>query len=325
MAGEAAALRARALDDREGFWLEAAGLIDWVKAPTTALDFSDAPSAKWFPNGELNTCYNALDRHVEAGRGDQVAIHYDSPVTNTKRSITYAELLDETSRIAGGLAGLGVGKGDRVLIYMPMVPEAAAAMLACARLGAVHSVVFGGFSGAELAVRIDDSKAKVILTASCGIEPARTVEYKPMIDDGRALAEHKVDHVVLLQREQHRADLDQGELDWKETFDAADPVGCTPVASADPLYILYTSGTTGQPKGVVRDNGGHAVALRWTMENVYGLKPGETWWTASDIGWVVGHSYIVYAPLITGLTTVMYEGKPVGTPDAGAFWRVMAD
>lgn len=325
MAGEAAALRARALDDREGFWLEAAGLIDWVKAPTTALDFSDAPSAKWFPDGALNTCYNALDRHVEAGRGDQVAIHYDSPVTNTKRSITYAALLDETSRIAGGLAGLGVGKGDRVLIYMPMVPEAAAAMLACARLGAVHSVVFGGFSGAELAVRIDDSKAKVILTASCGIEPARTVEYKPMIDDGRALAEHKVDHVVLLQREQHRAALGAGELDWNETFDAADPVGCTAVASADPLYILYTSGTTGQPKGVVRDNGGHAVALRWTMENVYGLKPGETWWTASDIGWVVGHSYIVYAPLITGLTTVMYEGKPVGTPDAGTFWRVMAD
>ncbi len=325
MAGEAKALRERAIQDPDGFWGEAAGLIDWITPPQTVLDTAAAPATHWFPDGVLNTCFNAVDRHVLAGRGDQPAIHYDSPVTGTKRTITYAELQDEVARVAGGLAQLGVGKGDRVIIYMPMVPEAAFAMLACARIGAVHSVVFGGFSGAELAVRIDDSQARVILTASCGIEPARLVEYKPMIDEAKRLAEHRVEHVVVLQRSQHRAELATGELDWLDFIDGASPMGCTPVAATDPLYILYTSGTTGQPKGVVRDNGGHAVMLRWSMEHVYGRRPGDVWFTASDIGWVVGHSYIVYAPLLTGLTTIMYEGKPVGTPDAAAFWRVMAD
>jgi len=325
MAGEATALRERSIKDPEGFWAEAAGLIDWYQAPKTVLDTSVAPASHWFPDGILNTCYNALDRHVLNGRGDQAALCYDSPVSNTKRSFTYAELLDEVSRTAGALKRLGVGKGDRVLIYMPMVPEAAFAMLACARLGAVHSVVFGGFSGAELSVRIDDSACKVILTASCGIEPARLVDYKPMLDEGRRLAEHKVEHVVVMQRAQHPARLDNGEMDWDAFVEGAEPADCVPVASTDPLYILYTSGTTGKPKGVVRDNGGHAVIARFSMEYVYGRRPGDVWFTASDIGWVVGHSYIIYAPLITGLTSIMYEGKPVGTPDAGAFWRIMEE
>lgn len=325
MAGEAKALRERAITDPEGFWGEAAQLIDWYQEPSIVLDTSAAPAAHWFPDGTLNTCFNAVDRHVRDGRGDQRAICYDSPVTGTKRTYTYAELLDEVARVAGGLKRLGVGKGDRVLIYMPMVPEAAFAMLACARLGAVHSVVFGGFSGAELSTRIDDCACKAILTASCGIEPARLVDYKPMIDEGRRLAEVKVEHVVVLQREQHRAELDNGELDWADFIDGVEPADCVPVASTDPLYILYTSGTTGKPKGVVRDNGGHAVIARFTMEHVYGRRPGDVWFTASDIGWVVGHSYIIYAPLLTGLTTIMYEGKPVGTPDAGAFWRIMEE
>ena len=325
MAGEAEALRGRAMTDPEGFWREAAHLIDWYEAPKTVLDTRLAPATHWFPDGVLNTCYNAVDRHVLAGRGDQRAICYDSPVSDTKRSFTYAQLRDEVARVAGALKRLGVGKGDRVLIYMPMVPEAAFAMLACARLGAVHSVVFGGFSGAELSTRIDDSGCKVIVTASCGIEPTRLVEYKPMLDEGRRLAEHRVEHVVVLQRDQHLAVLDNGEIDWAAFVEGAEPAACVPVASTDPLYILYTSGTTGKPKGVVRDNGGHAVIARLTMEQVYGRRPGDVWFTASDIGWVVGHSYIIYAPLLTGLTTILYEGKPVGTPDAGAFWRIMEE
>lgn len=325
MAGEAKAMRERAIADPEGFWGEAAELIDWYEKPTKILDTSAAPATHWFTDGTLNTCFNAIDRHVRDGRGDQRALCYDSPVTGTKRAYTYAQLLDEVSRVAGALKRLGVEKGDRVLIYMPMVPEAAFAMLACARLGAVHSVVFGGFSGAELSVRIDDSACKVILTASCGIEPARLVDYKPMLDEGRRLASHQVNHVVVLQREQHVAELDNGEIDWVDFVDGAAPADCVPVASGDPLYILYTSGTTGKPKGVVRDNGGHAVIARFTMEHIYGRRPGDVWFTASDIGWVVGHSYIVYAPLMTGLTTIMYEGKPVGTPDAGAFWRIMEE
>ncbi|MAV47679.1 MAG: propionyl-CoA synthetase [Alphaproteobacteria bacterium TMED89] len=325
MAGEAEALRGRAMTDPEGFWREAAHLIDWYEAPKTVLDTRLAPATQWFPDGVLNTCYNAVDRHFLAGRGDQRAICYDSPVSDTKRSFTYTQLRDEVARVAGALKRLGVGKGDRVLIYMPMVPEAAFAMLACARLGAVHSVVFGGFSGAELSTRIDDSGCKVILTASCGIEPTRLVEYKPMLDEGRRLAEHRVEHVVVLQRDQHLAILDNGEIDWAAFVEGAEPAACVPVASTDPLYILYTSGTTGKPKGVVRDNGGHAVIARLTMEQVYGRRPGDVWFTASDIGWVVGHSYIIYAPLLTGLTTIMYEGKPVGTPDAGAFWRIMEE
>ena len=325
MAGEAEALRGRAMTDPEGFWREAAHLIDWYEAPKTVLDTPLAPATHWFPDGVLNTCYNAVDRHILAGRGDQRAICYDSPVSDTKRSFTYTQLRDEVARVAGALKRLGVGKGDRVLIYMPMVPEAAFAMLACARLGAVHSVVFGGFSGAELSTRIDDSGCKVILTASCGIEPTRLVEYKPMLDEGRRLAEHRVEHVVVLQRDQHLAVLDNGEIDWAAFVEGAEPAACVPVASTDPLYILYTSGTTGKPKGVVRDNGGHAVIARLTMEQVYGRRPGDVWFTASDIGWVVGHSYIIYAPLLTGLTTILYEGKPVGTPDAGAFWRIMEE
>lgn len=325
MAGEAKAMRDRAISDPEGFWGEAAALIDWYEKPTKILDTSAAPATHWFTDGTLNTCFNAIDRHVRDGRGGQRALCYDSPVTGSKRAFTYRQLLDEVSRVAGALKRLGVEKGDRVLIYMPMVPEAAFAMLACARLGAVHSVVFGGFSGAELSVRIDDSACKVILTASCGIEPARLVDYKPMLDEGRRLASHEVSHVVVLQREQQVATLDNGEIDWIDFVDGAAPADCVPVASGDPLYILYTSGTTGKPKGVVRDNGGHAVIARFTMEHVYGRRPGDVWFTASDIGWVVGHSYIVYAPLMTGLTTIMYEGKPVGTPDAGAFWRIMEE
>ena len=323
--GAWAAAHAASIEDPTTFWGEAAQAIDWITPPTTVLDESAAPLYRWFPDGTLNTCYNAVDRHVEAGRGDQPAIRYDSPVTGAKRTLTYSELLDQVSRLAGALRSLGVEKGDRVVIYMPMVPEAVVGMLASARLGAIHSVVFGGFAPAELAARIEDAAPKVILSASCGIEPKRVVEYKPFLDAGIERSEHKPDHVVVLQREQAVAELGERDHDWDELMasDAAQPVEPVEVAATDPLYVLYTSGTTGRPKGIVRDNGGHAVALRWSMDNIYDVRPGETMFTASDVGWVVGHSYIVYAPLLTGATTVVYEGKPVGTPDAGAFWRVI--
>ena len=314
----------RSIEDPEGFWLAAATAIDWDQPPTLASDRSDEPFFRWFSDGRLNTCFNALDRHVEAGRAEQAALIYDSPVTNTVRTYTYAELLDEVARFAGVLAGLGVAAGDRVVIYLPMVPEAAIAMLACARLGAVHSVVFGGFAPAELAARIDDAEPKVVVSASCGIETARVIAYKPLLDEALALSSHEVPARVILQRPELAADMGPGDVDWAEAMATAVPADCVSVAATDPLYILYTSGTTGKPKGVVRDNGGHAVALRWTMGNVYGIEPGDVFWAASDVGWVVGHSYIVYAPLLAGATTVLYEGKPVGTPDAGAFGRVIA-
>ncbi|MFN8122205.1 MAG: propionyl-CoA synthetase [Thermoleophilia bacterium] len=315
----------RWLADPEAFWAERARDIEWFREPDAVLDRSADPIFRWFPGGRLNTCHNALDRHVRDGRADQAALIHDSPVTGTVTTFTYAELLDRTARVAGALARLGVGKGDRVVLYMPMVPEAVMAMLACARLGAVHSVVFGGFAAAELATRIDDCTPKVVMTASCGIEPSHLVQYMPLLDHALELAEHRVEHCVVLQRPQHTADLTPGrDLDWETFLDGAEPAPCTEVEATDPLYVLYTSGTTGVPKGVVRDNGGHAVALNWSMPAVYGVDAGEVFWAASDIGWVVGHSYIVYAPLLHGCTTVMYEGKPVGTPDAGAFWRVCA-
>ncbi|TCC47664.1 propionyl-CoA synthetase [Kribbella capetownensis] len=315
----------RSLADPEGFWLEAAEAISWTRPPTRALDGSGAPLYRWYPDAELNTSYNALDRHIESGNGDRVALIYDSPVTGTGRSYTYGELRDEVARFAGALASLGVGLGDRVIVYMPMVPEAAVAMLACARLGAIHSVVFGGFAPRELAARIDDATPKVIVAASCGIEPTRVVEYKPIIDEALELSRHQPEHTIVLQRETALAELTERDLDWAELTAAAKPADPVPVAATDPLYILYTSGTTGKPKGVVRDNGGHAVALSWSMRAIYDIGPGDVWWTASDVGWVVGHSYIVYAPLLVGATTVLYEGKPVGTPDAGAFWRVISE
>ncbi len=316
------------LNDPSAFWGEAARAIDWVTPPTTILDDSRPPFYRWFPDGELNVCANAVDRHVAAGRGEQAAIHYDSPVTGTKRTITYAELLEQVRAVAGGLRGLGVEKGDRVVIYMPMVPEAAVAMLACARIGAIHSVVFGGFAPQELAARIDDAAPKVILSASCGIEPSRVVKYKPFLDEAIHRSAHKPDACVILQREQEIAELGERDLDWADfvsgdaALAGADPVT---VKGTDPLYILYTSGTTGKPKGIYRDSGGYAVALRWSMEHLYDVKPGEVMFTASDVGWVVGHSYIVYGPLLTGATTILYEGKPIGTPDAGAFWRVISE
>jgi propionyl-CoA synthetase len=315
----------RSLDDPEGFWLEAAGAIDWTREPTRALDSGNAPLYRWFPDGELNTSYNALDRHVEAGHGERTALIWDSPVTGSVRRYTYAELRDEVAKFAGALASLGVAKGDRVIIYLPMVPEAVIAMLGCARIGAVHSVVFGGFAPKELAARIEDAKPKVIVAASCGIEPTRIVEYKPIIDAALKVTGHQPDKVVVLQRDACRARLGPRDIDWDELVKDATPADSVPVAATDPLYVLYTSGTTGKPKGVVRDTGGHAVALAWSMAAIYDIDPGDVWWTASDVGWVVGHSYIVYAPLLVGATTVLYEGKPVGTPDAGAFWRVIAD
>ncbi len=315
----------RSLTDPEAFWLEAADAISWNRAPTRALDSTNAPLYRWFPDAALNTSYNALDRHIEAGHGDRTALIYDSPVTGKGREYTYSELRDEVAVFAGALASLGVGKGDRVIVYMPMVPEAVVAMLACARLGAVHSVVFGGFAPKELAARIDDATPKVIIAASAGIEPARVVEYKPIIDAALELAQHQPDHTIVLQREGTPAKLGDHDLDWAAVTASAEPVDPVEVLATDPLYILYTSGTTGKPKGVVRDNGGHAVALAWSMRAVYDIGPGDVWWTASDVGWVVGHSYIVYAPLLVGATTVLYEGKPVGTPDAGAFWRVISE
>jgi propionyl-CoA synthetase len=314
------------ITDPEKFWGEAAKHIDWFKEPSIILDESDAPLYKWFPDGELNTCYNALDRHVKKGRGDQLALIYDSPVTGVKEKYTYAQLLDETARFAGVLRDNGVAKGDRVVIYMPMMPQAVIAMLATARLGAVHSVVFGGFAAHELALRINDAQPKVIVTASCGIEVNRVIEYKPLIDAAIEEASHKPDHVILWQREQATAEMHPPrDVDWKTALASATPADCVPVKGTDPLYILYTSGTTGRPKGVVRENAGHAVALQWSIPHIYDTRPGEVFWAASDVGWVVGHSYITYAPLLAGCTTVVYEGKPVGTPDAGAYWRVIEE
>ena len=314
------------ISDPTAFWADAAKAVTWIREPQQILDDSNPPFYRWFPDAEMNTCANALDRHVEGGRGEQAALIYDSPVTGTTRTYTYRELLDETARFAGALRGLGVGKGDRVVIYMPMVPEAAIAMLACARLGAIHSVVFGGFAAHELAARIDDVQPAVIITASCGIEPARTVDYKPMLDAALDIAEHGTPACVILQREQRPCQLVAGrDLDWHELMKDAEPAEPVPVAATDPLYVLYTSGTTGKPKGIVRDNGGHAVALLWSMRHIYDTNPGDIYWAASDVGWVVGHSYIVYGPLLLGATSVLYEGKPVGTPDAGAFWRVASE
>jgi propionyl-CoA synthetase len=314
------------IEDPPAFWSQAAQAVTWNREPQRILNDTDPPFYRWFPDGELNTCANALDRHVEGGRGEQAALIYDSPMTDTKRTYTYRELLDVTARFAGALRELGVAKGDRVVIYMPMIPEAVTAMLACARLGAVHSVVFGGFAPHELATRIDDARPTVVVSASCGIEPSRTVDYKPMLDQALELSEHKPAACVIVQRDRHRCALTPGrDLDWHELLANAEAVDAEPVAATDPLYILYTSGTTGKPKGIVRDNGGHAVALLWSMRHIYDIQPGEVFWAASDVGWVVGHSYIVYAPLLHGATTVLYEGKPVGTPDPGAFWRVASE
>jgi propionyl-CoA synthetase len=311
--------------DPEAFWDAAAQAIEWDRAPDAVLDRTRAPLYDWFPGGRLNTCANALDRHVRDGRGEQIALIHDSPVTGRASSCTYRELRDEVARVAGAFARLGVGRGDRVVIYMPMVPEAVMAMLACARLGAIHSVVFGGFAASELASRIEDSRPALIVSASCGVEPGRIVEYGPLLDRALALADVPPPPCVILQRPEHRSTMTTGrDVTWEEALDGAPPADPVPVAATDPLYVLYTSGTTGLPKGIVRDNGGHAVALRWSMEAVFGARPGDVFWAASDIGWVVGHSYIVYGPLLAGCTTVLYEGKPVGTPDAGAFWRVCA-
>ena len=317
----------RSINDPEGFWGEAAEQISWIKKWDKVLDDSNKPFYRWFTGAIVNTCYNAVDRHVDEGNGDRLALIYDSPAAgNYVRKYSYSELRDEVAKFAGILAAQGISKGDRVIIYMPMVPEAAIAMLACARIGAVHSVVFGGFAANELAVRINDAKPKVIVSASCGIEPNRIIDYKPLLDGAIELSEAKPEKTIILQRSQSPCTLKPGyDLDWEEQMASAEPADCVPVAATDPLYILYTSGTTGEPKGVVRDNGGHLVALKWTMKNIYNVEPGDVYWAASDIGWVVGHSYIIYAPLINGNTTIIYEGKPVGTPDAGAFWRVIAD
>ena len=312
--------------DPEAFWMQAASKIDWVKPPSKALDASRAPLYEWFADAQVNTCWNAVDRHVLAGRGNQLAIIHDSPVTRTRHAITYAELQTRVASLAGALRAQGVEKGDRVIIYMPMVPEALEAMLACARLGAIHSVVFGGFAAAELAIRIDDCTPKAIIAASCGIEPSRIVPYKPLLDAAIDLASHKPNFCVILQREQQVADLIAGrDLAWHSFQYGTEPADCVPVAGNHPAYILYTSGTTGAPKGVVRPTAGHLVALNWTMRAIYNCGPGDVFWAASDVGWVVGHSYICYAPLIAGCTTIVFEGKPVGTPDAGTFWRVIAE
>jgi propionyl-CoA synthetase len=312
------------IENPEDFWAEAARAIDWEVAPQRVLDRDALPLARWFPDGSLNTCHNALDRHADGGRADQPALIYDSPVTGTRRVYTYSELRDGVARLAGALRGLGVERGDRVVLYLPMVPEALMAMLACARLGAIHSTVFGGFAAHELALRIDDARPRVVLSASCGIEGQRTIAYAPLLDAALEEAAHAPQHCVILQRPQLEAPLAPGrDHDWGELVAGAEPAACVPVRATDPLYILYTSGTTGRPKGVVRDNGGHAVALAWSMPNIYDVHPGEVFWAASDVGWVVGHSYIVYAPLLVGATTVLYEGKPIGTPDAGEFWRVI--
>jgi propionyl-CoA synthetase len=313
-------------NDPDAFWMEAAQAIDWVKAPSKALSDENAPLYEWFADGVVNTCYNAVDRHVENGRADQAAIIYDSPITDTKETITYAQLLDRVASLGGALQAQGVEKGDRVIIYMSMTPEAIVAMLACSRIGAIHSVVFGGFAANELATRIDDATPKAIIASSCGIEPGRVVEYKPLLDAAIEMAAHKPETCIIFQRPEAAASMVEGrDLDWNAVQVDVTPAPCVPVNGNDPVYILYTSGTTGQPKGVVRHTGGHLVALNWTMKNVYGMDPGDVFWAASDVGWVVGHSYICYAPLIHGNTTIVFEGKPVGTPDAGTFWRVIEE
>lgn len=310
----------------EKIWGEAAKEVQWDKPYEKVFDDSQKPFYRWFTGGELNTCFNAVDYHANNGAAEHTAIIYDSPVTGTVRKITYRELLDLVSRFAGVLTANGARKGDRVILYMPMIPEAVIAMLACARIGTIHSVVFGGFAPHELAIRINDAQPRLIVSASCGIEGKKTIAYKPLLDEAIKLAEHKPEHCIIYQREQVTATMQAGrDVEWQEAMKTAQPAPCVPVAATDPLYILYTSGTTGIPKGVVRDNGGHAVALKWTMKNIYGVEPGDVFWAASDVGWVVGHSYIVYAPLLYGCTTIVYEGKPVGTPDAGAFWRVIQD
>jgi propionyl-CoA synthetase len=326
MTADYRALYQASLDDPETFWGDAAAALHWDRPWNKVLDLEAKPVPKWFVGGELNTCYNAVDRHVAAGRGEQAAIIYDSPVTDQKVTLTYQQLQSAVAGFAGALRAQGVGKGDRVLIYMPMIPEAAVAMLASARLGAIHSVVFGGFAAAELATRINDAKPTVIVSAACGIEPNRVVRYKPLLDEAINLSEHKPDACIIKARPQAEAPLVAGrDVDWDAAMGEAQPTECVPVAATDPLYILYTSGTTGQPKGVVRDNGGHAVAMHWSMKNIYNVEAGDVYWAASDVGWVVGHSYIVYAPLLAGCTTLIYEGKPVGTPDPGAFWRVIEE
>ncbi len=321
---------ARAMRDPEGFWAEAAREIDWIEFPKVIFDATQGVYGRWFADGVLNTCYNALDRHVANGRADQLALIHDSPLSNSVTRLTYREMLREVATLAAVMQDFGVAKGDRVLLYMPMVPEAMVAMLACARIGAIHSVVFGGFAAKELATRIDDAQPKLIFSASCGLEPGRIVKYKPLLDEAIALSASKPSACIILQRQQEICGLlADRDHDWAKLRAAAMAANklapCVPVRATDPLYILYTSGTTGIPKGVVRDNGGHAVALKWSMYNLYGVNPGEAWWCGSDIGWVVGHSYIIYAPLFHGATSIMYEGKPVGTPDAGAFWRVIAE
>lgn len=319
-------LYTQSLEDPEGFWAEIAGDVHWYKKWDKVFENSRQPFYQWFKGGVVNTCYNALDLHVANGRADQPALLYDSPVTDTLKSFTYRELLEQVARFAGVLANQGVQKGDRVIIYMPMVPEAVISMLACARIGAIHSLVFGGFAPNELAIRIDDAKPKLIVSASCGIEIDRVIPYKPLLDQAIEIASAKPERTIIFQRPQLEATLIIGrDLDWSELMAGAEPVDCVPVNATDPLYILYTSGTTGIPKGVVRDNGGHLVALKWSMKNIYGVDAGEVYWAASDVGWIVGHSYIVYAPLFKGCTTILYEGKPVGTPDAGAFWRVISE
>ncbi len=315
----------RSINDPVGFWGEAAEDCHWYKKWDKVLDDSNKPFYRWFTGGVINTCYNALDFHIEKGRGSQVALIYDSPVTNTIKKYTYTELRDEVAKFAGALADLGVKKGDRVIIYLPMIPEAVISMLGCARIGAIHSVVFGGFAANELATRINDAKPKVIVSASCGIEVKNVIRYKPLLDGAIELATSKPDHCIIYQRPMEKATMIPGrDLDWNDVMAKAKPHECVPVAATDPLYILYTSGTTAQPKGVVRDNGGHVVALKWTMKNIYNVDAGDVYWAASDVGWVVGHSYIVYGPLFRGCTTILYEGKPVDTPDAGAFWRVIS-
>ncbi|MGA6926634.1 MAG: propionyl-CoA synthetase [Desulfosarcina sp.] len=316
----------QSINDPDGFWAKAAEDCHWYKRWDKVLDDSNKPFYRWFTGGQINTCYNALDHHIDQGRGDQLALIYDSPVTDTIKKYTYSQLRDEVARFAGVLVDQGVQKGDRVLIYMPMIAEAAMAMLACARIGAVHSVVFGGFAAKELATRINDAKPKVIVTASCGIEVKKVIAYKPLLDRAIDMSTSKPAKCIIFQRPMEKASMIDGrDIDWAEAMKAASPADCVPVAATDPLYILYTSGTTGQPKGVVRDNGGHVVALKWSMKNIYNVEAGDVYWAASDVGWVVGHSYIVYAPLFKGCTTILFEGKPVGTPDAGVFWRVIAD
>ena len=316
---------AESITNKEEFWSKAALDVRWTKKFDQALFEDKKPFYKWFKGGKINTCFNALDRHVEEGNGDRAALIFDSAMTNTKKRISYKELRDETAKLAGALQQSGVKKGDRIIIYMPMIPEAIQAMLACARIGAVHSVVFGGFASSELASRIDDSGAKIILSASCGLEPGRTVQYKPLLDGAVKLAKQKVEKIIIFQRDKHKAELTEGFVDWNEFIKDAPIADCVECDANDPAYILYTSGTTGVPKGILRDIGGHIVALKWTMKNVYDINPGDVWWSASDIGWIVGHSYIVYGPLFHGCTSVVFEGKPVGTPDPGSFWRVISE